>query len=340
VATFNAELLREGPGLLLRDILSGEDPQVQAAAQVIGHVAPDVLVLTGFDFDLNGHALDAFAQVIAGYGSDYAYRFATLPNSGLQTGRDLDGDGRIGRPRDAQGYGEFAGQGGLAILSRHPLDLSGVRDFTAMLWADLPGALITDAEATDIQRLSTVAHWDVPVTLPDGSAFHILAWHASPPVFDGPEDRNGRRNHDETAFWLRYLAGELRWPAPTGPFVIAGDANLDARDGDGLREAILTLLDHPRLSDPSPRSKGGVDAALRDGGANTAHRGDPALDTADWPDDGTRPGNLRVDYVLPSVDWTVVDSGVFWPAPGEPMAEVATVASRHRLVWVDLRWWP
>jgi len=30
-----------------------------------------------------------------------------------------------------------------------------------------------------------------------GQVIHILASHPTPPVFDGVEDRNGRRNHDE-----------------------------------------------------------------------------------------------------------------------------------------------
>ena len=76
-------------------------------------------------------------------------------------------------------------------------------------------------------------------------------------------------------------------------------------------------------------------AAAAQDGANAGQRGDPALDTADWPEaDG--PGNLRVDLVLPSRDLTVRASGVLWPAPGQPLAETAATASPHRLVWVDL----
>ena len=48
------------------------------------------------------------------------------------------------------------------------------------------------------------------------------------------------------------------------------------------------------------------------------------------------PGNLRVDYVLPSATLAVSGAGVFWPAPGDPAAGVAATASRHRLVWVDI----
>ncbi|WP_370515282.1 endonuclease/exonuclease/phosphatase family protein [Paracoccus sp. S-4012] len=179
----------------------------------------------------------------------------------------------------------------------------------------------TPAEVAAVQRLSTTAHWDV--ALPVGeTVLHLLAFSATTPVFDGPEDRNGRRNHDEVGFWTRY--------EPGGPFVVMGNANLDPDDGEGRREAIHALL--ARVQDPEPRSEGGA-AAVQDG-ANAVQTGDPALDTGDWAEaDG--PGNLRVDYALPSKQLRVIDSGVVWQAEG-PLAEAALTASRHRLVWVDL----
>jgi len=45
---------------------------------------------------------------------------------------------------------------------------------------------------------------------------------------------------------------------------------------------------------------------------------------------------MRVDYVLPSVEWTITDSGVLWPQPNDPLADVAKTASRHHLVWFDI----
>lgn len=336
IATYNADLTREGPGLLLRDILTGADPQVEAAAAVVAATHPDILVLTGIDYDYGLKALGAFAgRVRAAGGPDYAYRFALRPNTGMSTGLDLDGDGRLGGPGDAQGFGAFSGQGGMAILSRLPVDAERVQDFSAFLWRDLPGTLIGGAgygdEAAAIQRLPTTGHWAVPINLPGGEDITILAWLASPPVFDGPEDGNGLRNHDETAFWSRLLDGALPFAAPVGPFVIAGDANLDPQDGDGRPEALNALLTDPRLTDPKPASTGGTAAQ------NERQKGDPALDTADWPEVlPTDPGNLRVDYVLPSANLTVTASGVYWPEAGQPGAEVAAVASPHRLVWVDI----
>ena len=334
IATYNTDLARKGPGLLLRDILKGEDAQIAAIGQVITTVAPDILVLQGIDYDLGLEALTALRDVLAESGPDYPYMFALRPNSGMATGLDMDGDGRRGGARDKQGYGQFAGEGGMAILSRFAIDASAARDFSAMLWKDFPGALLPESEgkpfpsaqAQAVQRLSSVGHWVVPVQLPRGGRLDLLTFHATPPVFDGPEDRNGRRNHDEISFWQRYLDGDFG-PAPQGNFVIIGDANLDPIDGEGRKRAILDLLEDARLQDPRPMRPGEVE--------NTpGHKGDPKLDTVDWP--LPDPGPMRVDYVLPSADLTVVGSGVYWPVEGSPGAAVVTAASRHRMGWVDL----
>lgn len=334
IATFNVELSGRGPGILARDIMREED-QVKAVVAVIAAASPDILLLNGFDYDYGLVALDALAERLTEAGANYPYRFARRPNSGMMTDVDLDGDGKLRGPGDAQGYGRFAGEGGMAILSRLPLDESRTVDYSAFLWRDLPGALINGAdlspEAASLQRLSSTAHWAVPVVLSGDRRLTLLAYHATPPVFDGPEDRNGRRNHDETAFWTVLLDGATPFRPPSPPFVILGDANLDPVDGDGRPEALFNLFEDPRLLETNPQSEGGPEAALTQGGPNETHGGDHAMDTADWPEDG--PGNLRVDYVLPSSDLTLEGSGVWWPYPPDPVVEAA---SRHRLVWIDI----
>lgn len=323
IATFSPDLSRDGPGLLLRD-LGRKDAQIDAVVQVLAETRPDILLLTHFDWDYEDSALDAFAARLAQAGLDYPHRFAARPNSGMATGLDLNADGRLGTADDAQGFGTFSGQGGMAILSRHPI--GPVKDYTDFLWRDLPDNLMPPlpADVAAIRRLSSTAHWDAVVTVAD-RPLHLLAMSATPPVFDGPEDLNGRRNHDELAFWLHHL--------PDGPFVLAGNLNLDPLDSEGRPEALARIMAH--VTDPLPRSAGGAAAK---GGVNDGHRGDPALDTGDWPDDKP-PGNLRVDYVLPARPLKVLDSGVFWPAEG-PLAKAALAASAHRLVWVDLDWPP
>ncbi|MEL7166716.1 MAG: endonuclease/exonuclease/phosphatase family protein [Pseudomonadota bacterium] len=315
-ATYNTELSRDGPGLLLRDLVRGKDAQIAAVLQVIAAGDADVLALQSFDYDLTGEALSRFAAA-----AGYPHAFALRPNTGLATGLDMDGDGRFGGPRDAQGYGRFTGQGGMAVLSRFPILADRVQDLSALLWEDVPDALLPEwdgapfpsAEARAAQRLPTTGHWIVPVDLPGGVA-EVMVFHASPPVFDGPEDRNGKRNHDEIVLWQHVLDGRVG-TAPAGPFVLAGDANLDPVDGEGIKAAIDRLLQDPRLQDARPEGHAGTD-------------------TVDWSGIGL--GDMRVSYIFASTHWRIADSGVLWPGPDEALSEVVDTASRHRLVWVDL----
>jgi hypothetical protein len=325
IATYNADLSAPGPGLLLHD-LRKEDlpPQRAAVVAVIAALDADVLVLTGVDYDLRGEALAALEQRLAAAGSPYPYRLALKPNTGVATGRDLDRNGQLGEPRDAQGWGRFAGEGGIAVLSRLPIG-PDVRDFSGFLWADLPGNLMPeDDPARDLQRLHTTGAYEVPIVLKGGNSLRLLVFYASPPVFDGPEDRNGRRNHDEAAFWLRLLEGGLPMPPPAGPFVILGQTSLDPMDGDGRPQALRGLLAHPTLQDPQPRGDHGR--------VEPGQAGDAALDTALYDD----LGGLRVSVILPSADLMVRAAAVLWPPDSDPMAATRAAASRHSPIWVDL----
>ena len=334
VASYNTELQRKGPGLLLRDIRKGKDRQIDAVVSVIARTNPDILALQGFDWDFDNVALQAFISRLGQAGVVYPYYFAPRPNSGMATDLDLDGDGRKGGPADAQGFGRFSGQGGIALLSRFPILTDQAQDLSALIWSDVPGALLPvhedgapfpSPEARAIQRLSSTGHWLVPVQLPGGNILTVMTFQAGPPVFDGPEDQNGRRNHDEVLLWRKVLDGDFG-PVPARPFVLAGGANLDPSDSDGRRQAISQLLQDHRFQDVTPRSDGATLAG------DQGHRGKDALDTVDWP----RVGRLRVDYVLPSAELPVSDAGVYWPAPGQDGHDLALTASRHRLVWVDL----
>lgn len=261
---------------------------------------PDILALQDMDYDGNQLAIAALADVLG-----YPHHLALRPNTGRLTGVDLDGDGRTDGPRDAHGYGRFNGQGGMALLSRYPL--GAVQDFSAMLWLDLPGntaADVTPEAALPILRLHTVGAWDVEVLTPNGP-LHILMSHATPPVFDGPEDRNGLRNADEVRFWHLYLDD-----TPPAHFAYMGTLNIDPQRGEGLRGPLIDLLSHPAVQNPVPDGP-----------------------TADW--DEPVPGNLRVDYLLPSRNLSVTDAGVLWPTDGT-LVEAVEEASDHRLVWVDV----
>jgi endonuclease/exonuclease/phosphatase family metal-dependent hydrolase len=361
-ATFNTSLHHEAAGGLLSR-LQEDDPSARRIAAIIQHTRPDVLLLNEFDHDADGAALELFQSRYLAQGQfgeqpiAYRYHFVAPVNTGVDSGFDLDGDGRIGGPGDAWGYGTHPGQYGMVVLSRHPIANSDVRSFRDFRWADLPGALRPwhpeqaepwyDDDVWSKLPLSSKSHWDVPIETPLGRV-HLLAAHPTPPVFDGPEDRNGARNHDEIRFWAEYVSDpEAQWIVddqgrrgglPAGAaFVVAGDYNADPLDGDSRSGAMQQLLAHPRLLvHPAPVSKGAVERATELVGEVPDRRGDPARHTGDF---GAPSGNLRVDYVLPSVDLGYLgylDGGVFWPRRGEPGYDWVG-ASDHRLVWVDLQ---
>ncbi len=340
VASWNSAFSRDGPGLLLRDILRGDDAQIVAGLAMIQAVRPDILLINNFDFDHGRVAARSIAKALQEVGLPLPFVASFRPNTGTGTAFDIDRDGYLGGPGDAQGWGEFAGQGGMLVLSKYPFDLGGTQDFSDFLWLDLPDNLQDDgAELAAVQKLSSVGQWALPVNLPGGSKLTLLAWHATTPVFDHADDRNGRRNHDENMFWAHLLDGTLDMATPDAPFVLLGSANLDPQDGEGHRGAIADLLEHPGLQDPKPRSRGAAQASAAQGGANAHQSGDPGLDTSDWRDD-PGPGNLRVQYVLPSRDLNITDAGVYWPASDEIGYDLISGrdprASWHGLVWVDI----
>ncbi len=363
VATFNVALNREKAGQLHDELRNAKCPQAEQLAKIIKTVRPQVLLVNELDFG-DGTNAKLFHDVYLNQGEDpisYAYRFVAPVNTGVPAKHDLDGNGKTDGPGDCFGFGQFPGQYGMAVYSSFPIDAADVRTFQHFLWSDMPNSLFPPKDpktnepiyAPDVMkvfRLSSKSHWDVPIRI-GGEILHFLVSHPTPPVFDGPEDRNGRRNHDEIRFWADYIdaaqsdylrddQGRTGGLSSNSHFIIAGDLNADPQDGDSFPGAANQLLQHPLISvDAIPVSKGGVEQSQVQRGANETHQGNPENDTGDFPDTERAPGNLRVDYVLPSRTLTVVGSGVFWPLSDEP--EFAWVsASDHRLVWVDVKFGP
>lgn len=366
VATFNAYLNRASAGELVQDLRSPDDPQIRAVAEIIQRTRPDILLLQEFDYDPDGEGIRLLQANYLGVSQNgaeplvYPYVYVPPTNTGIPSGEDFNRDGVVTTTPgdrayggDSFGFGLFPGQYGMVLLSRYPILTEQIRTFQTFRWQDMPGALLPVDPATGeswysdsalaVFRLSSKNHADIPVAI-NGTTLHLLASHPTPPVFDGPEDRNGRRNHDELRLWADYLtpqtatylyddAGNRGGLSPTAHFVILGDLNADPRDGDAYPGAIAQLLNHPRIS---PRAVPTSIGALRSG-LDDAHVGPAALDTTPTP-----VGGLRLDYVLPSNTLEVVDSGVFWPSPTDPFAYLVgqgrdVVSSDHRLVWVDLQ---
>ena len=383
-ATFNASVNRNAAGQLLTDLSTGQDPQLRNVAEIIQRARPDVLLVNEFDFYPDEQAARLFQRnylSVSQHGAkpiDFGYRFVKPSNTGIASGKDLDNDGQVvttpgtgAYGNDAFGFGEFPGKFGLAVFSRLPIDYRKARTFQLFKWKDMPGALLPDNPATaaphdwyspdelDIFRLSSKSHWDVPIEVGHGEDVHFLVSHPTPPVFDGPEDRNGTRNHDEIRFWADYVnpsasgyiyddTGRHGGLRPGQHFVIAADMNADPVDGDSTAGAIQQLLDNPSINTSStPTSPGGPEqSALQD----SSHKGNPAFDTADFADAlPTGPGNLRADYVLPDRSTRIASSFVFWPRSTDPLFPLVGTfdpallpngngfpSSDHRLVAVDV----
>lgn len=340
IATFNAFMNRASAGELIADTSNPNDAQIKRVAEIIQRVNPDVLFLNEFDYDAGGVAVNNFVDnylTVSQNGSTpivFDYVYLAESNTGIPSGLDLDNDALVTGPGDAFGFGDFPGQYGMVLFSKYPIDTPNVRTFQKFLWQDMPDNLIPPGYYTqpelDIFRLSSKSHWDVPV-LVNGKTIHALCSHPTPPVFDGSEDRNGRRNHDEIRLFAdymnpdagTYLVDDNGMPGALEAltrFVFLGDQNADADEGDSVDAAILQILDNPYAQ--------GAYVPLSRGAAETNN--DPA-DTSGF--------QLRVDYVVPSVyGMRIENGGVFWPASGDALAPLVAnnAASDHRLVWLDV----
>lgn len=361
VATFNVsmeagnyvdevgkDLSHRGANILEQQLARGEHPQIRAVAEIIQRVRPDILLLNEFDYIEPAQAgIERFVeQFLARPQSgqlpiDYPHYYVGPVNTGVLMPVDVDGDGEISAPNDTYGFGHYPGHYGMAVLSRFPIDREAVRTFQKFLWRDMPGALLPQMPSGDSWypepvlkhfRLSSKSHWDIPIRI-GNQRLHLLASHPTPPVFDGPEDRNGRRNHDEIRLWRDYIDNKADYLyddkgvkgglSERAAFVIAGDLNASPVEGSARPEAIRALLAHPRVTPASPESAG-ARQAMPDNPHAASH-------TVEW--------GLQVDYVLPSRGLSVADTGVFWPVREDPLhrlVENRRASSDHRLVWADV----
>jgi hypothetical protein len=388
-STFNASLNRFFEGQLAEHLSTPNNQQAKNVAETIQRYRPDVLLINEFDYWAADpqRPVDLFRDnylEVSQNGAQpihYPYSYIAASNTGIASGKDLNNFGGVvttplapGYGDDSFGFGEFPGKFAMVVYSKYPIDTDAVRTFQLFLWKDMPGNLMPipfySPDEVAILRLSSKSHWDVPIEI-GKKTVHFLVSHPTPPVFDGPEDRNGRRNNDEIRFWADYITparsgyiyddervrGGLK---PGELFVIAGDQNSDPFDGDSIPGSIQQLLDHPLVNTKTtPSSLGGPWASRVQDLLNLNHRGNPAYDTADFcdfpppvpPAPCSGPGNLRADYVLPRKNMQIVDAGVFWPSndpadadPLRPFAYLVDLTgfgfpaptSDHRAVWIDV----
>lgn len=363
VATFNVSIeatnylsrkeIADDPSrsVLVQELLaSGDHHQIKNIAEIIQRTRPDILLLNEFDYIADPkQGIELFIKNYLNVSQsdqpsiDYPYHYIAPVNTGLASPYDLDNDGKkIGIAGDAYGFGFYPGQYAMAILSRYPIKYEQIRSLQTFLWKDMPDGLQPtnddgspwySAEEWAHIKLSSKSHWDIPIETKAG-IINIIAAHPTPPTFDGPEDRNGKRNHDEIRLISDYLSnapylvddkGVSGGLKASSRFVVMGDLNSSPDEGDSVKGAIQSLLAHP-LVDSSCIPTSSAGRLLRPDKPFAAEH------TAAW--------GLRVDYVLPSKSGLrVKQCGLFWPTEDDPQhALIATrkASSDHRLVWVDL----
>ncbi len=336
----------------LANALASDHQQIKNIAEIIQRVNPDIILLNEFDYlDDNNQALKSFTANYLNKSQqgqapiDFPYFYQGSVNTGVNSGLDIDGNGKKGiLPGDGYGYGHFPGHFGMALLSKYPIDFDSIRSFQHFKWQDMPNALMPidpetkkpwySKEVWQALRLSSKSHWDVPVQV-NGQTIHILASHPTPPVFDGLEDRNGKRNHDEIRFWNDYITPECadyiyddkgqKGGIKAGQsFVMLGDFNATTVDGNAIKTGIASLLNNAKIQDSMPQSQAGQ--LHKPDNINAKHH------TSNW--------GMRVDYVLASVlGLTVNNSGIFWPLKNEDtyrLIKDRSASSDHRLVWLEL----
>ncbi|WP_189376841.1 endonuclease/exonuclease/phosphatase family protein [Thalassotalea profundi] len=335
----------------LNQALDAHHSQIKNIAEIIQQINPDIILLNEFDYQgQQDKALIKFMTLYLEKSQNnqspikFPYYYQADVNTGVKTKFDLNNDAKITTPADTYGFGSFPGQYGMAILSKYPIDKTAIRTFQYFKWKDMPGALKPVDPKTNNSwyseqawadfRLSSKSHWDIPISI-NNKKIHVLASHPTPPVFDGPEDRNGKRNHDEIRFWVDYVDplkssyiyddnNKYGGLSKDSRFVILGDLNASNLDGDAIYNGINSLLTSPFIQDPKPESLGGA--------SHNSNNSNAKYHTAFW--------GMRADYVLPSVSgWVIKKSGIFWPNKEDTAYQLIkdrNASSDHRLVWVDL----
>lgn len=350
--TFNLEDIRHDQAS------TTNNARLQRLAEAIQRIRPNVLLLNELETVSDSSQKSTADLFIQNYlmipqaewleGIAFA-SFTPATNTGIPSGHDLDRSGEvhdIPPPRsqrqtseqrayggDCFGFGTFPGQYGMALLVDPALKIidTEIRTYQRFLWNDLPDVQIPTLEdgspyysddAWAEFRLSSKTHAIVPILLPNNTTVNAIISHPTPPAFDGREQRNKLRNHDEIRMisaiienhqFLYDDQGLIGGLAEGSSFVVMGDLNADPKHGSSIGDPINTFLlgSNQIAKTPAPASSIKIEG----------------LDPTD-----TSGFRLRVDYVLPSSDLEILDSGL-WRYGSD---RDSGFGSDHFPVWVDL----
>ena len=230
----------------------------------------------------------------------------------------------VGGPeRRASGSAFFPGQFGMAVFSQVPDRHGGRADVPEVpleghagraacrttRTTPAPADWYSPAELA-IFRLSSKSHWDLPIEI-GKKTVHFLVSHPTPPVFDGPEDRNGTRNHDEIRFWADYITpGKSGYIYDDARHVGGLKPGSPVRDRGRPELRSARRRQHPGIDPATPRASARQHEAhavqpRRRGAGRVAGRRERHAPKRPRLRHGRlrrlpAPGNLRADYVLPS----------------------------------------
>lgn len=363
VATFNVEDVRTA------DLLRDDSPRLQAIAETIQRIRPNVILLNEIAYDLPG-APDVPAGAERGQNArrfieNYLSHpqaaglqpleytpFMEATNTGMPSGYDLDRSGEVvssypnppparqtdeGRAYggDCWGFGTFPGQYGMALLvdSRLKLRLDEVRTFRLLPWDYVPGAFLPTVPATG-------EPWFDEEELKTVRLSSKSHW-------DVPVELPGGRvvhllcsHPTPPAFDGEEMRNkkrnfdEIRFWAD----YLADEAYLvdDKNTPGGLGRGQLFVILGDLNADPDEGSsfKNPIDRFfMHDSRIVSAPVPTSGIQIDDLDPDDTARFGLRVDYVLPSRGIEILGNGVWREAP----TVSGTPPSDHFPVWADLR---
>ncbi|MBY6187843.1 endonuclease/exonuclease/phosphatase family protein [Marinobacter hydrocarbonoclasticus] len=345
---------------------SDQDPRLANLAAIIQQTyqerQPDVLLLTGFSTSVTegGVADDtAAARFQQNYlaqpqrpdlqGLTFGHRYVASTNSGQFIPHDVNGDGKLALPEDAQGYGHFHGQNSFVLLSKYALDADQARTFRQFKWSEVTGAskpMLDNGEEMDQGAWEALSVMDtnfvdIAMRLPDGRQISLLLTQLTDQQPEENALRSGwlqQRNGAQLDFIGDYIsdrqdgdylvddAGRRGGANLSRPFVLMGNLY---NDEDPFRLTVSTpWADTYEINSSAIRKVLSDSYLLGSNGRFNTDSLTPASFGAEeynmsvgsshiHPRVWNSLSGMRFSYVLPHKDLFIGDSGVFWPAIGE-----------------------